>query len=92
MSNAFTGFLKDVGNGIFEGDGANLRDYQHASRLYVNNNYARMPKVGFLYYVVFNPSEGSFLKRLLGKRNKDDVGLLVKSIKEKSKCDVYCID
>lgn len=80
MSNAFTNFLRDVGTGIFEGDGANMRDYAHASKLYVNNNYARMPKVGFLYYVVFNPSENSSLKRVLGKRNKNDIGLLVRNI------------
>lgn len=80
MSNAFTNFLKDVGRGIFEGDGANLRDYQHADRMYVDNNYARSPKVGFLYYVVFNINPGVILDAEWGQRNKRDVGLLAKRI------------
>jgi hypothetical protein len=33
-----------------EGD-VNLRDFQHASRLYLDNNYAYTPKAGWIYYV-----------------------------------------
>jgi hypothetical protein len=80
MGNAFTNFLKDVGRGIFEGDGANMRDYQHADRLYVSNNYARMPKVGFLYFVVFNINDSAISDPEWKQRNKRDVGLLVKKI------------
>lgn len=80
MSNAFTNFLKDIGKGIFEGEGANLRDYQHADRLYVANNYARMPKVGFLYFVVFNINDAAISDPEWRQRNKRDVGLLVKRI------------
>ena len=53
MSNAFNNFLSGVTEGVF-GNGANLKDYQHADRLYVRNTYARAPKVGFLYFVNFN--------------------------------------
>jgi hypothetical protein len=49
MSNAFTNFL----SGVLNGSG-NLRDYQHASRLYRNNNYALTPKAGWIYYVAIN--------------------------------------
>lgn len=81
MSNAFTNFLQDVGSGIFEGEDAFMRDYQHADRLYVNNNYARMPKLGFLYFVVFNFNQSSLIKNLLGRKSTaNDVGLLVKKI------------
>lgn len=80
MGNAFTNFLKDVGRGIFEGEGAFMRDYQHADRLYVNNNYARMPKVGFLYFVVFNINDAAISDPEWKQRNKRDVGLLVKRI------------
>lgn len=80
MSNAFTNFLKDVGRGIFGDDDAFMRDYQHADRLYVANNYARMPKVGFLYFVVFNINRNAVSDPEWSERNKRDVGLLVKKI------------
>ena len=51
MSNAFVNFLKAVADG--SGD---FRDYQHASRLYVDNTYELAPKPGWIYYVVLNVS------------------------------------
>ncbi len=53
MSNAFNNFLGGVVNGIF-GRGPIMKDYQHADGVYVKNNYARTPKLGFLYFVTFN--------------------------------------
>ena len=47
MSNSFVNFL----NGAVAGSG-NLRDYQHAARLYVDNFYELAPKAGWMYYVV----------------------------------------
>ena len=52
MSNPFTNFLGGVGAGIF-GNSAQMKDYNHASRLYVADTYARAPKLGFLYFVSF---------------------------------------
>jgi hypothetical protein len=49
MSNAFSNFL----GGVLDGSG-DLRDYQHASRLYVSNFYELAPKAGWIYYVVLN--------------------------------------
>lgn len=80
MSNAFTNFLGGVVEGTF-GDTANVKDYQHADRLYVRNTYARMPKVGFLYYVVFNINKDAVRdKQWLNRQGIRDVGLLVKRI------------
>jgi len=76
MSNAFTNFLGSVGNGIF-GDQPHLKDYQHANRLYVRNNYARAPKVGFLYYVVLNLNNAAIKDK---SWNSKEVGLLVKKV------------
>lgn len=79
MSNAFTNFLGGVVQGVF-GDSANLKDYQHADRLYVRNTYARAPKVGFLYFVTFNINNFAVKdKTWLGKGRKD-VGMLVKKV------------
>jgi hypothetical protein len=49
MANAFVNFLSEAVNAS-----GNLRDYQHASRLYVNNFYNLAPKAGWIYYVVVN--------------------------------------
>lgn len=49
MSNPFVNFLDSALNGS-----GNLRDPQHASRLYVNGTFALAPKAGWIYYVVVN--------------------------------------
>jgi len=49
MANAFVNFL----TGAADGSG-NLRSYQHATRLYVDNNYQLTPKAGWIYYVKVN--------------------------------------
>jgi len=78
MSNAFTNFLGGVASGIF-GSNADLKDYQHANRLYVQNSYARAPKVGFLYFIVFNINRNAIIDKNWDERKGyRDVGLLVK--------------
>ena len=37
-----------------------MKDYQHASRLYVDDNFKLMPKQKFLFHVVFNTDESLF--------------------------------
>jgi hypothetical protein len=73
MSNAFNNFLSSTGN-------TNLRDYQHASRLYVDENYAYSPKLGFLYYVVFNINPAAIIDQQWRETGAMDVGLLVKKV------------
>ena len=78
---AFTNFLGGVTTGLF-GNTAQLSDYQHASRMYVANTYARAPKVGFLYFVQFNLNKVALLDATWAGSQKhiDSVGLLVKSM------------
>ena len=45
-------FLKGFQDGL-----PGMKDYQHASRLYVDNNFKLMPKQKFLFHVVFNTDE-----------------------------------
>jgi hypothetical protein len=84
MSNAFNNFLGGVVNGVF-GKGPIMKDYQHADRVYVKNNYARAPKFGFLYFVSFNisgnalPTIAAVNPRWVETGNKD-IGFLVKRI------------
>lgn len=50
MANKLDGYL---GNTL-TGNKGDLGDYQHAARLYIDDNFRLAPKVKFLYYVVFN--------------------------------------
>lgn len=75
MSNAFTSFL----SGLL-GTDADLKDYQHADRLYVRNTYARAPKLNFLYFVSFNINPSAILDLAWAQTGRKDVGLLVKKV------------
>ena len=77
MSNAFNNFLSSTG---YARGYPNLRDYQHASRLYIDDNYAYSPKVGFLYYVVFNINPDAIIDEQWKNTGSMDVGVLVKKI------------
>ncbi len=52
-----------------------LRDYKHASRLYVDNYQDRAPKYGFLYYVDFVINDEAKISEIDG-----NVGMLVKKV------------
>ena len=49
-------FLKGFQDGL-----PGMKDYQHASRLYIDDNYKLMPKQKFLFHVVFNTDESLFV-------------------------------
>lgn len=57
-----------------------LRSYQHATKLYIDNNYLKSPKLGFLYYVSFNINSNNIIDQGWGFKNSNEVGLLVKKI------------
>ena len=48
-------FLKGFQDGL-----PGMKDYQHASRLYLDDNFKLMPKQKFLFHVVFNTDESLF--------------------------------
>ena len=67
----FDGFLKQLATGD------QIKDFKHASRLYVDNNYALSPKYDWLYHVYFD------LDPTLTKVDRDRVleaGMLVKQV------------
>jgi hypothetical protein len=66
MANAFVNFLKSASLGS-----GNLRDYQHASRLYLTNYYELTPKAGWIYYVelIINPKITTFLDLISSNTN-----------------------
>lgn len=70
MPNIFDGFLKQIARGD------NIKDYQHASRLFVTNNYERSPKYTWLFHVFFdlNPELTT-----IDQRSQIEAGMLVKA-------------
>lgn len=70
MSTAFNNFLTLSDNTI-------MRDYQHASKLYVSSNYAKTPKLGFIYFVQLNINTSAIVDQSWAK-DKNEIGLLAK--------------
>ena len=66
---------------VTSGVKGNLGDYQHAARLYVDNNMRLAPKVKYLYHVVFNidPSVISLLN-IQNVFDRTEINLLVKAV------------
>ena len=52
MANKFTRFLSGAGSGILNPKG-NLGDPRHASRMFVDDAFARAPRTKFLFHVFF---------------------------------------
>jgi hypothetical protein len=80
MANIFTNFLDSISGGLSD---TNLKDYQHANRLFVQNFYRLAPKHGFLYFVRFrlNPDVAD-VENWRSSRQDLELGMLVK------KCDL----
>lgn len=75
MANAFTNFLGQVFNTPTQ-----MKDYSHASRLYVDDFYRLAPKQGFMYYVTFDiATNNDQVTQDFLVKNGREVGLLVKN-------------
>ena len=83
----FTQFLSDFAGGLFADTGY-LRDYQHASRLYVDSAYGMAPKAGWSYFIEIglNPAMGrgatgpfKFINEEWYTKSKGKLGLVAKS-------------
>lgn len=70
MPNIFDGFLQQVAQGD------TIKDYQHAARLFVDNNYELSPKYTWLFHVYFdlNPELTT-----IAQQQQIKAGMLVKS-------------
>jgi len=73
MSNSFTNWLSKSGSTIF-------KSYSHATGLYVNDTYARAPKLGFLYFVSFDINSDAIIDPIWRDNFRKDLGLLVRKI------------
>lgn len=79
MANKFNKFLGDMLNGFLDPKG-NLGDYQHASRLYVDDTFRLAPKNKFLYYVVFNINSNALIDTSFQDRHNLELNYLVKRV------------
>jgi len=66
-------FLKGFQDGL-----PGMKDYQHASRLYIDDNFKLMPKQKFLFHVVFNTDESLFVDGF-NANERYQLNMLVKS-------------
>ena len=66
-------FLKGFQDGL-----PGMKDYQHASRLYIDNNFKLMPKQKFLFHVVFNTDETLFVDEF-NSSERYQLNMLVKA-------------
>ena len=55
-----------------------MKDFRHASRLYIDDNYKLMPKQKFLFHVVFNTDETLFYGGF-NPNERHELNMLVKS-------------
>ena len=55
-----------------------MKDFRHASRLYLDDNYKLMPKQKFLFHVVFDTDENLFMNGF-NPHEKTDFNMLVKA-------------
>jgi len=54
-----------------------MKDFRHASRLYIDDNYKLMPKQKFLFHVVFNTDETLFFNGF-NSNERHELNMLVK--------------
>ena len=66
-------FLKGFQDGL-----PGMKDYQHASRLYIDDNFKLMPKQKFLFHVVFNTDETLFFNGF-NQNERFELNMLVKA-------------
>lgn len=80
MANKLNGFLDNFFSGLTN-PGGSLKDFQHASRLYVNDAFRLAPKVKFLYFVNFTLTPQALeLFPLLDQRHRSEINMLVKTV------------
>jgi len=79
MANYFTRFLRQVGTGLLNPKG-NMGNFQHATRLFLDDKYRLAPRTKFMYYVRFEIDPTAHNASLFTNRQHGtEVGYLVKT-------------
>lgn len=78
MANKFTRFLTGVGTGLTNPKGL-VSNWQHATRLFIDDTYRLSPRTKFNYYVRFEIDKTAHKAPSFTARHGDEVGMLVKT-------------
>lgn len=78
MANKFTRFLNGVGTGLINPKGL-VSNWQHATRLFIDDTYRLSPRSKFLFYVRFELDKSAMRAPAFSARHADEIGLLVKN-------------
>lgn len=78
MANKFTRFLNGVGTGLTNPKGL-VSNWQHATRIFVDDTFRLAPRTKFLFYVRFELDKTAMKAPSFTARHTDEIGLLVKS-------------
>lgn len=70
--------LNSILKGI--GTGETVRDFRHASKIFVDNNYELLPKPAFIFYVYFNINPQANVGVQANTMKKIEAGVLAKSV------------
>lgn len=79
MANKFTRFLTDVFTGVTNPKGR-VANYQHATRLFIDDNFRLAPKTKFNFYVRFELDNTAHGASNFTNKHINEVGLLVKNV------------
>jgi hypothetical protein len=80
MADIFSGAVNFVGATLRQrASKANLKDYAHASRLFVGNNYNLVPKSSFLFHVYIDINGSALQTDPNNPNSVKEIGLMVKS-------------
>jgi len=77
-----TSYLGQAGDLQQDSGGLLLKDYKHASNIFLNNGYQLIPRMKFLFHVKFNINTGQIpqLQNKYGSPTIATLGMMIKSI------------
>ena len=78
MANYFTRFLTGVGEGLLNPKGQQA-NWQHATRLFIDDTMRLAPRTKFLFYVRFELNKHAIRAPAFTNNHQEEIGLLVKS-------------
>lgn len=79
MAGPFTKLLSSVAQGFLTPKGQ-LADWQHASRVFVDDNFRLAPKSKFNFHCYFDINKSAVFHQQLMQRHQGELGLVVKQI------------
>jgi hypothetical protein len=78
MANFFTRFLSGVGDGITNPKGL-VNNWEHATRLFIDDSYRLSPRTKFLYYARFELDKTAVKAPAFTNKHSEEFGLLIRS-------------